>query len=91
MEFDSCTRNNQQTKFDNAKEMFTEAGYTLPHVVFWNVNARNNQAPATKFDNCVTLISGSSQSTFQHVLAGKTPVDSMMDILNSERYAQITL
>lgn len=91
MEFDSCTRNNQQTNFDNAKEMFAEAGYTLPHVVFWNVNARNNQAPATKFDNCVTLISGSSQSTFQHVLAGKTPVDSMMDILNSERYERIKL
>ncbi len=87
MEFDAATSDN--TNFEHINNMFVGSGYTLPHVVFWNVDARTDQSPATKFDGRVTLISGSSQSTFQYVVAGKTPLESMYDILNSERYAQI--
>lgn len=91
MEFDQCVNGSSETNFDNAKTMFSNAGYELPHVVFWNVSARNEQSPATKYDNGVTLISGSNQSTFQYAVAGKTPLESMNDILNSERYAQIVI
>lgn len=91
MEFDAQMSNCGETNFETAQREFAEAGYELPHVVFWNVNARQNQAPATKFDNRVTLISGSNQSTFQYVVAGKTPLESMLDIVNSERYSKITL
>ena len=90
MQFDSQMSSCDETNFETAQREFSEAGYQLPHVVFWNVNAREN-SPATKFDNRVTLISGSSQSTFQYALAGKTPLESMMDILNSDRYAQIAV
>lgn len=91
MEFDAQMSNCGETNFETAQREFKEAGYELPHVVFWNVNARQNQAPATKFDNRVTLISGSSQSTFQYAVAGKTPLESMLDIVNSERYNKIVL
>lgn len=91
MEFDQATSANDETNFEAAQRKFKAAGYELPHLVFWNVNARGDHSPATKFDSRVTLISGSSQSTFQHVLAGKTPTDSMNDILNGDRYAQITI
>lgn len=91
MEFDSCTENNDQTNFEAAKEAFKNAGYELPHVVFWNVDSRQNQAPATMFDNRVTLISGSSQSTFRYAVEGKSPIESMNDILNGERYQAITI
>lgn len=91
MEFDACTNNNDQTNFDNAKTMFELHGYKLPTVVFWNVDSRQNQAPATMYDNNVTLISGSSQSTFRYAVEGKTPLESMNDILNSERYEQIVI
>ena len=90
MEFNQCT-NPSQTLFDYAKEKFTNAGLTLPHLVFWNVNARNDQVPATKFDNNVTLISGLSQSTFQYAVGGKTPEELMLEVVNSERYAPITI
>lgn len=89
MQFNQCVRGDE-TNYNNAKRMFAEAGYELPHVVFWNVNAQDD-SPATKYDNGVTLISGASQSTFQYAVAGKTPIESMNDILNSDRYAQITL
>lgn len=91
MEFDRATGDNDQTNFEAAKAMFEQAGYKLPHVVFWNVDSRNDQSPATMFDDRVTLISGSSQSTFRYAVEGKTPLESMNDILNSERYSQIVI
>jgi hypothetical protein len=90
MQFDGCVRVDE-TNFQTAERKFREAGYELPHIVFWNVNATRNDQPATKFDNRVTLISGSSQSTFRYAVEGKTPMESMLDILNSERYAAVTL
>lgn len=91
MEFDRCVHDGDQTNLENAKQKFEEAGYTLPHVVFWNVESRNNQTPATMHDSNVTLISGASQSTFRYAVEGKTPIESMNDILNSERYAVINI
>lgn len=88
MEFDAAMRGGT-TNFAAAKKKFEAAGYELPHVVFWNVDARNDQVAATKFDRNVTLISGSSASTFKHAVAGKTPLESMMEVLNDERYAPV--
>lgn len=95
MEFDSSrgyyggVSGNELTNFESAQKKFEDAGFKLPHVVFWNVDSRNDQSPATKYDNRVTLISGSSQSTFQYAVAGKTPLESMIEIINSERYSKI--
>jgi hypothetical protein len=89
MEFDRSTRNSDKTAFENAKKQFEKAGYVLPHIVFWNVNARNTNVPVTKNEGNVTLVSGLSQSTFAQVVQGKTPYESMIDVLNGPRYAQI--
>ena len=91
MEFNQAVSNPSETIFDNAQRKFKEKGLELPHVVFWNVDSRNDQVPATKFDNRVTLISGSSQSTFQHAVNGKSPIELMNDVVNGERYQKITL
>lgn len=91
MEFDQAIEENDQTNFEVAKQMFENAGYKLPHLVFWQVDSRNNQSPATMYDNNVTLISGSSQSTFRYAVEGKTPLESMNDILNSDRYSKINI
>ena len=91
MQFDMATDRNNKTNFEVMADKFKNAGYELPHVVFWNCNAYGNDSPATMYDDRVTLISGSNQSTFQHVVEGKTPMQSMLDILNSERYAKIVL
>lgn len=91
MEFNSVRGGSNETNYEAAKRKFNAAGFQLPHVVFWNVASRNNNVPATAAANNVTLVSGLSQSTFRYVLEGKTPVDSMLDILNGERYAQIVV
>jgi len=91
MEFDASSRNSSATNFENAQKMFNEAGYALPHLVFWNVDARNIQTPATMFDNRVTLISGLSQSAFRYAVEGKSPLELMYSVLDSDRYARIVL
>lgn len=90
MEFDQSVTVND-TILNVAKNNFARAGYDLPHIVFWNVSARHKQVPATKYDANVSLFSGVSQSTFKHAVEGKTPVETMLEVLNSERYARIVV
>ena len=89
MEFDICVSGADETAFENARLKWDKAGLELPTVVFWNVDARSNNLPATKFDRNVTLISGSSQNAFRFAMEGKTPEDLMYEVVNSDRYKQI--
>jgi hypothetical protein len=63
---------NQCTSFDDSANQMIErkyeaAGYTVPKIVFWNLNAKGN-APA-KFDKRgVALVSGFSPATLMGVL-----------------------
>lgn len=91
MEFNSVRGGTNETNYEAAQRKFRAAGFELPHIVFWNVASRNESVPATAAANNVTLVSGLSQSTFRYVLEGKTPVQSMLDILNGERYAPIVI
>ena len=77
--------------FETAKAEYAAFGLTLPHVVFWNVEARQNQAPALAHDGNVTLVSGLSPTTFSQVVEGKTPRQLVDSVVNGERYQRITL
>lgn len=91
MEFDYCTRNASKTNFQNAKERFEAHGYNLPTVVFWNVDSRNIQQPVSMNEQGVLLVSGSSPRIFSMIKAGiVSPYKYMLDVLNSERYKNIT-
>lgn len=91
MEFDECVENAGVTNFENAKRKFAEKGYTLPEIVFWNVESRNAQQPVTMNQNGVALVSGCSPRLFSMVASGElNPYKTMLDILTSERYAKIS-
>jgi len=90
MQFDQCTRYD-----DSAMQMierkYADAGYTVPNIVFWNLNARAGQSPV-KFDKKGTaLVSGFSPAILQSILAAEDldPTSVMMQTLNSARYAVI--
>lgn len=91
MEFDACVENADETIFNNAREKWARCGLELPTVVFWNVCSRGNNLPATKFDKNVSLISGSNQAAFKLVFGGKTPEETMLEVINSDRYKQIVV
>lgn len=91
MEFDYCTEDSDMTNFEYAKKLFADNGYTLPRVVFWNVDSRNTQQPVTMNEQGVVLVSGVSPRVFAMLQAGDfSPMSYMISILNSERYRNIT-
>jgi hypothetical protein len=69
---------------------YNEAGYEMPKVVFWNLNAAYGNAPV-KFDKRGTaLVSGFSPSIVKPLLAGDledfTPESAMMKVIMDDRY-----
>jgi hypothetical protein len=73
-----------------AKKMFETAGYTIPKIVYWNINANDN-VPVKFDENGTALISGFSPSIMKSVLSAKsfTPYDIMMETIGSSRYSNI--
>ena len=90
MEFNSCVRNASLSNFVSAKRRFEEHGYKLPQIVFWNVASRNRNQPVTKNEQDVALVSGCTPHLFSMATSGNiSPYSSMMEIIESERYAKI--
>ena len=90
MEFDYCTEDCSLTNFEYAQKLFSEHGYQLPDLVFWNVNSRNRQQPVRVNAQGVALVSGFNARIFSMLKSGiLSPFALMMDVLGSERYAAI--
>ena len=88
---DGVDRDNNMTFYDVMKKRYNEAGYELPQVVFWNVNAENPTFHAAKSARGVSMVSGFSPNIFKQVMEniGTTPYELMMAVVNSERYKNI--
>lgn len=78
------------TNFDIVKKKFEDAGYTLPRLVFWNVDSRQDNIPMTMEEN-VQLVSGPSPKLFEQILKDLTAYDLMLEILNNDRYDSIRI
>ncbi len=90
MEFDYCVENSDLTNFENAKKIYEKYGYTLPKIIFWNVNKRRNQQPVKQNEQGVALVSGYTPKLFNMVASGNmNPYEYMMDIMEGQRYAMI--
>ena len=93
MEFDQGTaymnRNNAKTLMENIREKWARHGYRMPHLIYWNVDARQNNIPEDMGCGLISYVSGMSPSIFEQILSGKTGYDLMMEKLNNERYAVI--
>ena len=89
MQFDQCARFD-----DSAMKMigrkFEEAGYELPKIVFWNLNAKDN-VPVKYDTRGVALVSGFSPAIMTAVLGGDadkfTPEAMMLKAVMIDRYA----
>jgi hypothetical protein len=94
MEFNQGTRGNWDKSAQEIFESkFAEAGYKMPKIVYWNINARNNNFPVQFNKEGVGLVSGFSPSLLTSVLSGKdlTPFSMMMEVVGSERYSVVTV
>ncbi len=90
MEFNCCMYNADKTVYENARERFEKAGYQMPAVVFHNVNSWQMQTPVTAHTRGTALSSGASTHMMGHKFDGNiTPMEHMLRVLNSKRYAMI--
>ena len=99
MEFNYCVSSNayrsswggggvNDTLFEKMRAKWAAHGYVMPHLVFWNVQARQNNIPMRDEAN-VSYVSGMSPVIYEMLLSGKTAQDLMYEKLDSERYAPI--
>lgn len=92
MEFDSANSGRRdQRLFETISQKYTAAGYTMPFLVFWNVDSRNDQTPMSMDQRGFQLVSGCSPSIFTSLLSARTvsAYDLMLEVLNSERYERV--
>ena len=88
MQFDEsqrggCWGNNEpMTHFGHMKEEYEKAGYKLPKIVFWNLDAHMG-TPAKCSDDSVAMVSGFSPSIMKAILNAQefTPMDVMREAL----------
>ena len=84
----SWTKDNAETLMEGIARKWAAAGYKMPHLIYWNVQARQNNIPMLG-NGRISYVSGFSPSIFQTIMTGKTGYDLMMEVLNKERYAVI--
>ena len=82
------TRSNAETVMEGIARKWAAAGYKMPHLIYWNCDARQNNIPMLG-NGPISYVSGFSPSIFQTIVTGKTGYDLMMECLNKERYAVI--
>lgn len=92
MEFNQGTRNGNLTNFEVAKNNFENAGYTLPDVVYWNVNSRSQNGEVRFNEQGVALVSGLTPNIFAQVIGAPitSPWEMMMEVLNKPEYSFVT-
>jgi hypothetical protein len=89
MQFNQCARYD-----DSAMQMierkFADAGYVVPQIVFWNLNASDN-VPVKADKSGTALVSGFSPSIMTSLLAADmdqfTPEGIMLKTVMSDRYS----
>jgi hypothetical protein len=65
----------------------------MPKIVYWNLNARNNNFPVQFDESGTALVSGFSPALLTNLLSGEdlSPVSMMNQVVNSARYEAVAI
>ena len=89
MQFNYCVVYNDRA-LDMIRRKYEQAGYTMPQVVFWQLNAKDN-VPVQHNENGVALVSGFSAAITKSLLETDgvdfTPTGVMMKTIMKDRYS----
>lgn len=81
---------NEKRAYKLCRQMFKDAGYEAPKLIFWVLNAAGNSNVPVKFDDKDSaLVSGFSPSILKGLLTDLekyTPLNVMLETLNDPRY-----
>ena len=81
------SENEVNTLLEEIAKKWKQYGYTLPNVVFWNLDARHENIPA--IGKGFSYVSGFSPIMIETILSGKDGWDLCLEKINSERYSVI--
>jgi len=84
---DKITVDEINSDLEMIKKQWEAAGYKMPKVIFWNLDARQNRIPA--IGEGFSYVSGFSPSMIECILSGKDGYDLMLEKLMSKRYAAV--
>ena len=77
------------TEMESMRVKWAAEGLKMPKLVYWNVNARNNNILDDGPN--VSYVSGMSPTIFKQVITGKTGWDLMIETICSKRYEAVTV
>ena len=81
------SKNTINTVMDTIADKWKRYGYDVPNLIFWNVDARQNNIPM--LGDRVSFVSGMSPSIYRMIATGKSGYDLMMEVLNNKRYEAV--
>lgn len=79
--------NGINTVIEEQIEKWKAYGYKTPRVIFWNLDARQNNIPA--IGDGFSYISGFNMNMIEQILSGEDGVSLMLKKLNDDRYSDI--
>jgi hypothetical protein len=93
MEFNSCSRDVNDTAHKMIKKQYADAGYNMPQIVFWNLASRNKNVPVQFTEKGTALVSGFSPSILTALLKAEdfTPYGIMIGKISEPRYDAVTV
>lgn len=71
MQFNQGVVHGSETMLEAMKREYKKAGYDMPKVCYWNLNASYSNFPTVANENGVALVSGFSPKVLESVLAAK--------------------
>lgn len=95
MEFDKATGYNRynMTAQEMIQSEYAEAGYTMPNIIYWNIQSRHGNYPVQSHQTGACLVGGFSPSILTAILRGDemTPISIMLNAVNADRYQPVTV
>lgn len=82
------TTDEAETLLEEIAREWKHYGYDLPDVIFWNLDARQNNIPMLKGGR-FGYVSGLSPVLIEQILSGVTGIDLMLKKLMTDRYEKI--
>lgn len=78
---------------EEMRKRFSEYGYEMPKLVYWNVDSRKDTFLASKNDPNAILVSGQSASTFKNLIKGidLSAYEIMVQTLDDPRYDYVVV
>ena len=84
----TLNRNQINTVIEAQVDKWAAYGYEVPRVIFWNLDARQENIPAIGAG--FSYVSGFSMNMVECILSGKDGIELMLEKLNSSHYEAIT-